>query len=231
MKICTYNIWNSEKNFNIRLELLVKEINDNNTDIIALQEVKDDTTFNYIKAKSTFENGIYYKGLGFLSNYDIKLDNTYNEHNNFLLRVSSNNTSFTNIHLDWEKKENRVKGIDAYFDLLEIGNYDNEFLLGDFNDIPEDNIHYDLIMNDFCDIHKDYTHSINKYPMPTLDMLNNPRWRNTKTDEQPSRCDWIMLNTVNSVNIKSATLIGIKEVNSITPSDHYGVMVDIDIEL
>lgn len=231
MKICTYNIWNSDINFETRLDLLIKELNNKKIDIVALQEVKDETTFNHIKTNLNFDYGIYFDGLGFLSNYDIKLNTTYSENNNFLMRVTYKNTSFTNIHLDWEKKENRVKGIDAYFDLLEIDNNDHEFLLGDFNDIPEDNIHYDLIMNDFYDVHKDYTHSTNDLPMPTLDMEHNPRWRNTNTEEQPSRCDWIMLYSSNKVKVTDAKLIGTKEVNGIAPSDHYGVLADVDIEL
>ena len=61
-------------------------------------------------------------------------------------------------------------------------------------------------------------------------MKNNPRWRNIKTDELPSRYDWVILNTVNKYSIKDVKLIGVEETNSKTPSDHYGVLVDIDIE-
>jgi len=231
MKICTFNIWNADTNFNKRLELLVKEISNHSIDILALQEVKNETTFNHIKTKTEFEYGFYYEGLAFLSNYEIKEYEKSNKDNNFILRVVYKDSSFTNVHLDWKNKETRVIGIDTYYDMLEKNAFENEFLLGDFNNIPEDQLHFDLVMSDYTDIHQTYSHSINELPLPTLDMDNNPRWRNHKTDEVPCRFDWIMLNTIKDFNINEVKLVGTEEVNGITPSDHYGIISDIDIDL
>lgn len=231
MKICTYNIWSADTNFNTRLELLIYELKKHEIDIIALQEVKDELTFNHIKNESKFQFGFYYNGLAFLSRYDIKLENTHSEDNNYILRVSYNNTSFTTVHFDWKNKETRNKGLNQYFTMLDNHILDNEFVLGDFNDVPEEQIHFELTMSDFTDLHQTYCHSLNEIPLPTLDINNNPRWRNLDTDETPSRFDWIMLNTDIEYKIRNAELIGTEEKNGVTPSDHYGVLVNIDIEL
>lgn len=230
MKICTFNIWDSETSFTKRLDLLIEEINKNEIDIIALQEVRDEKTFNAIKSKTNFNFGIYYKGLAFLSNFEIKEFEKESSNNNFLLRVVTNDTSFTNVHLDWKTKQNRLFGLDTYFNMLEKNALDNEFVLGDFNDIPEDQIHFDLIMSDYTDIHQMFSHSSNELPLPTLDIENNPRWRKKKTDEDPARFDWIMLNTINTFKIKSVKLIGVEETNGVTPSDHYGVFTEVEIK-
>jgi endonuclease/exonuclease/phosphatase family metal-dependent hydrolase len=231
MRLCTYNIWNSENKFETRLDLLVIELSDKKIDLLALQEVKDEITFKRIKKKLNYNTGIYYNGLGFLSNYDIAFSSSYTDNNNYLLRVTYKNTSFTNVHLDWGKIENRVYGLDAYFTMLETNVFDTEFILGDFNDTPQGKLHHELVMSAFDDVHKTYSHSKNDYPLPTLDTLHNPRWRNNKTKDEPSRFDWIMLNTTTEYSIENTTLIGTKEFNQITPSDHYGVMSDIKIVL
>lgn len=231
MIISTYNIWNANTNFDKRLELLVNEISDKNIDVLGLQEVKDMKTYNYIKDKTGFSYGFYFEGLAILSDFEIKKYETYSEDNNYMLRVVYNDTSFTNVHFDWMKKENRMKGLNAYFDLLDKNALDNEFILGDFNDIADENLHFELIISDYIDLHREYSHTVNELPLATLDIHNNPRWRNIKTDEVPKRFDWIMLNTIREYTLKSVSLIGTKENNEITPSDHYGVMADIDISL
>lgn len=229
MKIATYNIWDDERDFDIRLKLLVKELNKYEIDILAMQEVKNQEVFDYIKIETGYQFGYYFEGLGFLSNIEIKLQKTYSEENNYILRVSAGEVGFTTLHLDWKEQHIRIKGLDAYFDILEEDCLDAEFLLGDFNDVPEDKIHFELIMSEFIDLHQSYAHSINEIPLPTLDMVNNPRWRNQETDEEPCRFDWVMLNTINKFEIKSVFLIGTDEENEVTPSDHYGVLVDIEI--
>ncbi|XMB86078.1 endonuclease/exonuclease/phosphatase family protein [Mycoplasmatota bacterium WC44] len=228
MKICTYNIWNDKTNFDIRLELLVNEINRYELDFIALQEVKDERTFNYIQSKTNFKNGYFYEGLGFLSNHEIIIDKTFNENNSFVQRIIFDNIALTNVHLDWKNEENRIIGIDKVIDYIEENQQEYEFILGDFNDTPDDSIHYELRMDDFQDLYQTYCHKRNVFPKPTLDFENNPRWRNQKVDEVSVRFDWVLLHTKNNFEVKNAYIIGTDETNGIAPSDHYGVVVDVD---
>ena len=231
MKICTFNIWNEEVNFDIRLKLLVKELKRNEIDILALQEVKSIDVFNKIKEETRFLYGYYNDGVGILSKLELEQISSYSENNNYMIRVKHNNTSITNVHFDWKKKENRLSGLEHYFDMLEEVAYENEIILGDFNDIPESELHFELALQEFDDVHQIYSHSINEVPKPTLDILNNPRWRNKETDEDPYRFDWTMINTTNKYTINSVKLIGTEEENEISPSDHYGVLADIDIKI
>ena len=229
MNIATYNIWDSNTNFTTRLELLIIELNKHNIEILALQEVKDIKTFNYIKEESKFPFGFYFDGLAILSKYDIQLQTTYSENNNYLLRVTYNNIAITNVHLDWEKEANRLLGLDQYFGLLEEEIQDTEIILGDFNDIPEELIHFELVSSGFIDTHQEYAHKRNLIPQPTLDIEHNPRWRNTDTTETPYRFDWIMINTESNIEIHNVFLIGTEETNEITPSDHYGLFLEVDL--
>lgn len=228
MKICTYNIWDDTTRSDIRLKLLVKEINKHNIDLLALQEVRDKETFDLIKEQTGFTFGHYYEGLGILSKFDIQLINTHASDNNFLMRVTYEDTSFTNVHLDWKEESNRMNGIHQYFKWLDEFILYDEFLLGDFNSIPESKIHFELLVVEFEDLHREYCHNINEIPLPTLDMVNNPRWRGENTDEEPYRFDWVMLNTEGKYSIKKAGLIGTEEEDGIAPSDHYAVLIDID---
>ncbi len=229
MKIATFNVWNNDKDFEVRLNLLIKELNSIEIDLLALQEVKNHDTFNKIKNETFFDYGYYYDGIAFLSKFQIKMCSTYKDSNNYMLRVVYKDFSFTNLHLDWKHESNRMLCIEEYFKMMELHSLDNEFILGDFNDTPEGKLHFELMLSDFIDLHKEYSHSVNDVPLPTLDIKNNPRWRNINTDEQPSRFDWVLINTVNKYSINDVKLIGVEETKGKTPSDHYGVVVDIDI--
>lgn len=231
MKIASYNIWNDDSNFDRRLKLLLIELKKYDIDILALQEVKNEDTFTRILKQSDFKYGQYYEGLGFLSNYDIKVHNTYSQNNNFILRVVYKDTSITNVHLDWKQESIRLEAIEVFFNMLDEYSLDTEFVIGDFNDIPEEKLHFELVIQDFVDMHREFSHSVNELPRATLDIQNNPRWRNVETQELPSRFDWIMLNTVKEYSIEDVRLIGVEEVDGITPSDHYGVLATIDIEV
>ncbi len=230
MKICTYNIWNSEQNFNQRLKLLLNELNGLDIDILALQEVKSEEVYKHLLTHSNFKYGEYFDGLAILSKTEIRLTNKMEINNSFLMRVVIDGISITNVHFDWENKSNRTLGLDSYFDMIEEHSLDTEILLGDFNDVPEEQLHYELINCDFLDIHQRYAHSKNQLPLPTLDIINNPRWRDEETSEVPCRFDWIMLNTINQLEINNVSLIGVNETKGLTPSDHYGVLTDISIQ-
>jgi endonuclease/exonuclease/phosphatase family metal-dependent hydrolase len=229
MKLCTFNIWNDKTNFEKRLELLIDEINQYDIDIVGLQEVKNKEVLNKIKTETHFAYGFYFDGLGILSKYEIKLDKTYSKDNNYILRTVYNDLGITVVHLDWKALSNRMNGLEAYFDMLEIEMFDTEIILGDFNDNDESELHYELVANDFIDIHQRYSHTFDLVPKATLDTINNPRWKNSTIEEEPERFDWVMVNSMNELEINKVELVGTAEIEGNTPSDHYGILVDIKI--
>jgi endonuclease/exonuclease/phosphatase family metal-dependent hydrolase len=71
MKIATYNIWNNDKDFDTRLDLLVKVIIEANLDIIALQEVRNEEVVKFITSKSSLNHYSWhaYPDCGRIGNY------------------------------------------------------------------------------------------------------------------------------------------------------------------
>jgi endonuclease/exonuclease/phosphatase family metal-dependent hydrolase len=77
MKIASYNIWNSDRDYKQRLEMLTKVIGELDLDIIALQEVRNNDVIQYVLS----ETGLKYfcwqpypdceEGLAILSKYPI----------------------------------------------------------------------------------------------------------------------------------------------------------------
>lgn len=230
MKLLTYNIWEDNKDFSKRKELLIKEINSLDIDYIAFQEVKKLTHLNYIIENTDFKYGYFYEGLGFISKHKLKQTKTFNEDNNFIQRLTYENIAFTNLHLDWRDESKRRKGLSTVIDFIEEDPQVYEFILGDFNSSPESTIHFELLMDDFTDIHKSYCHQTNDVPLPTLDFDTNPRWRGKEDKKEPLRVDWVLLNTEEKFTINNAQIIGTNQTNGKTPSDHYGVLVDLTLK-
>jgi len=255
MKICTYNIWNSDINYNCRLELLLSVINNNDIDILGLQEVRDVDTVDYIKTSCGFEYSFWKKysdceeGLAILSRYPIthsetNWDNKDEIHNSGVMRVvidcNGINIGLTNVHLDYKSALNReIEIVEAMkkIDNNSIGEY--ELILGDFNSYPNSSIYRYLTgqqsLNNhgvsYIDLAVSYSIK-NKIELEvTLDFNNNPRWDDEKTLDVPGRFDWILLKNPypkKSPLLNEVKIIGHERVNGITPSDHYGVFCDID---
>lgn len=255
MKIATYNIWNSNCNFNIRLKLLCKLLVNCNADIIAIQEVKNKEVVDYIKDQCKYEYSLWKKyydqnqGLAILSKYPVVFAETNwekesNVHNSFVLRtiIDYNNKKIgvTNLHLDYESALNRETEIVKAIKMIETYNKsDYELLLGDFNSYTESSVYRYLTgkqslnnhATNWIDLYEIYAAKTGIKPRATLDFFNNPRWDNENVMEIPGRFDYIMLKSpypkknpiLNSVNI-----IGDNRELELTPSDHYGVICDID---
>ena len=255
MRIGTYNIWVSSINFEERLQLLCKIIKKSNADIIGLQEVKDENVVKYIQDYCDFSYSLwerYYdwdEGLALLSNYPILYDITNwkmkkDVHNSFVLRtvIEYNNIKIgvTNLHFDHKSALNREVEIADTIKLIE--KYDEseyEILLGDFNDSPDSSIYRYLTgqqslynhATKWIDLAKSYAVSKQTNPNITLDFLNNPRWDNENVLEIPERFDWVMLKypyPKKNPKLNNVKILGNERVENITPSDHYGVICDID---
>jgi len=255
MRLITYNIWVSDENFDKRLELLCKVLKECDGDVIALQEVRDESVVNYIKAECGFKYSLwrrYYdedEGLAVLSRYPIIHEETNWEegrdvHNSFVLRTVVNcngmKIGITNIHLDYESALNKeIEIVEAVKLIEKYKDSEYEVLLGDFNSYEESSVYRYLtgqqsLMNhaaNWVDLAKSYACTIGTSPKVTLDFNNNPRWDKENAIEVPARFDWIMLKypyPKENPKLKFTDIIGDKREDNITPSDHYGVICDID---
>lgn len=254
MRILTYNIWNSEVNFKQRLELLCNLIIDNEVDIIGLQEVKDESTVNYIKDTCGFEYTFWKKyddceeGLAILSKYPFiskvtNWDLNFDIHNSGVMRTlidyKGTIIGITNTHLDYKSALNRE--IEAVRMIKMIENDDRaeyEVLLGDFNSYPNSSVYRYLTGQQSLDNHAtscidlDYSYCVknNSELKVTLDFNNNPRWDNEDVLDIPGRFDWILLKNPypkKYPKLNKVKIIGNKRIDNITASDHYGVLCDI----
>lgn len=255
MKIITYNIWNSDCNYNDRIELLCTVLRCNGADVIALQEVRDKETVDLISTSCGYKHYVWRKyldceeGLALLSKYPIIYAETNWENgrdvlNSFILRavIEYNNKKIgiTNMHLDYESALSREIEVVNGIKLIEKYEYsDYEVLLGDLNSYPESSVCRYLTgqqsLNNhgttWIDLYKIYTMKVGEKPKATLDFLNNPRWDNESVLEIPGRFDYIMLKypyPKKNPKLISACIIGDKRESNITPSDHYGVMCEVD---
>lgn len=256
MKIITYNIWNSDNNFKIRLEQLCKILINCNADIIGLQEVRNEEIVDYIKNQCNYKYSLWKKyfdeneGLVILSRYPIIFAETNWEsgrtvNNCFVLRIvvdyENKKIGIANIHLDYESVLNRENEIVETVKMIErYEKSDYELLIGDFNSYPESSIYRYLTgqqslnnhATNWHDLYRVYTNKIGVEPKATLDFFNNPRWDNQPVIEIPGRFDYIMLKSPypkETPILNSVHIIGNKRESHVTPSDHYGIMCDLDL--
>lgn len=218
MKIATYNVWNENKNIDIRAEQLIKEIDNVDADIIGLQEVSVDFWTKLI-SNIKYPHHVYFpyqgqnEGLAFLSKHSIgnqfflngsaEYDNSLAL--NIIFEVKGISFSVTNVHLPWDSalaKEKQIVAIDKYIhDQKDKAHF--FILIGDFNCTLSSSVHHYLLgeqtllgceakpyWNDLATAHA----ALNGYDIiPTLDFVTNPRWRGKNTNYVPDTCDRIYI--------------------------------------
>lgn len=256
MKIATYNIWNNDKDFNSRLELLIRVIIEFKLDIIALQEVRNEEVVKFITSKTTLKHYCWQaypdceEGLAIISKYPITFNwnnwgNDMDFHNsgvlNVSMEVSNKKIGITNVHLDYKRALNREFEIVKALRRIEGSKInDYEFILGDFNTYPNSSVHNYLVGGQsllehstaWIDLYDSYSVRTNYNRDITLDFYNNPRWDSEYALDVPGRFDWILLmNPYPSAypHLIEYKVIGDKRVNGITPSDHYGVFCELSL--
>lgn len=254
MKIVTYNIWNNDANYNKRIELLISLLKDEEIDVLALQEVRDDSVVQRIENECKFDYS-YWKeyfdckeGLAILSRYPIisswtNWDDTEDVHNSGVMSVILNidglKIGVTNVHLDYKKSYNREIEIVKAVKKIEELESEYNLILGDFNTYPNSIIHNYLAgqqsifehSTNWIDLADSYAIKYENKAEVTLDFYNNPRWDTEYTLEVPGRFDWIMLKNpypMKSPKLNDFRLIGYERIDGITPSDHYGVLSCIE---
>jgi len=122
MKIGTYNIWNENRNYERRMDLLIELINEKKIDILGLQEVRDEAIVQRIKEECGFKDYFWkqyfdcQEGLAILSNYRLtnrwtNWDGTGDIHNSTLMcvhfEIRDQTIALMNVHLDDVLSTNR----------------------------------------------------------------------------------------------------------------------------
>ena len=252
MKIATYNVWNEKSNMAVRTEQLIQEIIRIDADIIGLQEVLPEF-WEELTKRAGYAYHLYHifqhrgDGLAFLSRYPLEsncfLYNSPEFQNSFALNVIFNangsNFSVTNVHLPWDSVLAREKQIVAVNEYIKQRKDEFNFsvLLGDFNCVDTSSVHRFLIGEQSllgCETIWDdiaSTHAkLNGYNIaPTLDFATNPRWKDDKIKYPGEVVDRIFING-DDYEISNVSIFGtdISLETGLAPSDHYGVLANID---
>lgn len=252
MKIASFNIWNSNQNHDIRMQMLRQKLYELQVDVIALQEVRDEAL---VQKLSTFCDLPFYawkkyedcqEGLAILSKYPISdvvtnRDATRNNHiMSVTLTVDDAKWRITNVHLDWEHAHNKEIGIVEAVEMSEKVNCPYSVMLGDFNAHPISSIHIFLSGQQslqgkstrWIDLAESFARRSGTSCEITMDFFNNPRWRDDFLMDIPERYDWILLKDVYSATTPPLRLIdfsvfGQEEIDGITISDHYGILCEL----
>ncbi|WP_430882508.1 endonuclease/exonuclease/phosphatase family protein [Fusibacter sp. JL216-2] len=256
MKLCTYNIWNHDKNFDKRIEKLIEEINNEDIDILAMQEVRSQNIVKRLVNACDFSHFYWKKyhdcqeGLAILSKYEIvdtwtNWDASTDVHNSGSMIVSIKYNDMIlgvcNVHLDHKNALNREIEIVKAVQATENFQTDYNFILGDFNCTPKASVYAYLtgqwsMLNHgtkWIDLGQSYASLKGQPPGVTIDYYNNPRWDKKVVLDIPARFDWIFIESPYPKphpELKSYKVIGKQGAENITPSDHYGVTRVLDFE-
>jgi len=245
VRIATYNIWNDES-LPRRLPLLIDTIRKTDADIIALQEVPSSV---YDAAAPLYPHSAYAQhpgedeGLAILSRYPIirrKWLHGTADALHVLIDADHKQISLANVHLPWQSILAREKQIVALSNDLGAVEADHRFLLGDFNGSGESSVHRYLVGDQsllgsecapvWIDIAGNFAKLHGIAHPPTLDTIENPRWKGKNALYAPQTMDRIYLrDSWNAGSIDHAAVFGTEIVpqTGLCPSDHYGVLADI----
>lgn len=251
MRIATFNLWNNPTLWSKRIESICATVKMIKADVLALQEVKTHVEGEQgisVAEQIAYETGYPFcvflaypdspdEGLAVLSNIPLETNDAIWHHeveeaNYCAMRVTfqagGHAFGLTNVHLNWRSpviREAQVRAIREWIG----GGERYELLCGDFNDNPQSEIYRDLTAHRWIDVATCHRGG----DEPTLDYGHNPYLKQDSLQKQPARYDWILLrhDEGNVPLISSVDVFG-KTSDSITdvlPSDHYGVLLDLDI--
>ena len=157
--------------------------------------------------------------------------------------------SVTNVHLPWDSvlaKEQQIVAVDKFIH-AQKDNANFFILLGDFNCALNSSVHHYLLgeqtllgceskpyWNDLAGAHA----ALHDYAIaPTLDFVNNPRWRGKNTVYVPDTYDRIYVmesfNWDYTFSLHDVRIFGteVSQKTGYAPSDHYGVFADVEFNL
>jgi endonuclease/exonuclease/phosphatase family metal-dependent hydrolase len=161
LRIATYDIWNSKRNWARRLAAIVEELAALDADVVALQEVPVEVSpglsiDGFLRELTAYPHVLHLpypgpadkrewpEGLAFLSKLPIEdvrvnSDDGQPTENSWAGRIVVNWAGrwlgVTNVHLDWRHAASRERHIVRIVrDLIDAGPADLDLLCGDFND-------------------------------------------------------------------------------------------------
>lgn len=150
----------------------------------------------------------------------------------------------TNVHMDYQSILNREKQIINICEWGQEPDSDFYIITGDFNSDEHSSIYRYLTGRQSLSNRETNWHDLTRLFMdsrtsalPTLDFINNSRWKGKPNLESPMYCDWILLRTIDSMLQKTPLVTGggmfgknpivNNGTNIFHASDHYGQFVDI----
>lgn len=247
MKIASYNIWNSDRGFPKRLNQIIDEINSLEADILCLQEVSQERLEVILQGTHyTFDYSVEQEGivgeLAILSKHPIlfKAEGKYALIS--VIEYQGIKLSIANLHLPYDRiKEREDEIIKVESDVLGV-EADFSFILGDFNCSEHSSVYRFLSSDVTLNGHECHTYWIDlalvaeerhdiKREM-TLDLMHNPRWKTGNVCDCSARVDLIFMhdcfpNDYPAMQAYRYFGKSVDEETGLSPSDHYGVMVDL----
>lgn len=257
MRIATYNVWNENKGIGDRIGQILDEIRKVSADLIALQEITPKFYQDFLSNLPEYpysEFGKYTaeeEGLAILSKYPFG-DSTFlhtdeNYANscalNVVININNMKIAVTDVHLPWNSikvKEEQIVAIDR-FCCEQKAAVDYSVILGDFNCGINSSVHRFLTGEQtiygneakpyWYEVSSIYAARKGQELLPTLDCVNNPRWKGKEATYAPENFDRIYVMDIrNGYRFDQVELFGteVSPVNNLCASDHYGVMADIE---
>lgn len=257
MRIATYNVWNENKGIGDRRRQIIAEILNTGADLIALQEITPQFYRNFLLKLSPYPYSEYGKymneeeGLAVLSRYPfaastfLHTDEKYANSCalNVLLCVNDMRISVTDVHLPWDsakKKEEQIVAIDLFCN-EQKERIDYCIVLGDFNCGINSSVHRFMTGEQtingneakpfWYEVSGVYAAVKGQALAPTLDCINNPRWKGKEATYAPENFDRIYVMDVrNGYRFDRVELFGTKvdPESGLCASDHYGVAADVE---
>lgn len=147
--------------------------------------------------------------------------------------------SISNVHLDYRHALNREIEIMKLTEYIGQLKTDYNIMLGDFNTYPSSSVHGYLTGRNslngksarWIDLGEAYSARAKTELDVTIDFFGSPRWQNEHVLDIPGRFDWILLENpypMEYPRMSDYRVIGKTPVKGITPSDHYGVVCQLE---
>lgn len=256
LRIATYNIWNDDAGQDKRAEKILNEIYKARPDVVGIQEVTRNFYEQDLSKDKIYPYSCFYaysgeeEGLAILSRIPL-MEETFLHHfekyacSNALNVVVQKNgllISITNVHLPWDsvkKQEKQIVAVDRFIHAQEeadfyvlLGDFNgnmnssvNRYLLGDQTiDGEESNLYWNDLQTGYC-VRKGIE------LVPTLDFINNPRWRGQETISVPMVADRIyVMESWDDIDMNELSIFGteVYRDTQMCASDHYGIVVELE---
>lgn len=247
MRIASYNIWNSNKGVPKRIKQIINELNRINADIIGLQEVdKERLSMILDETDYKYHFDVEQAGLGgelaILSKYPIIMKDNGKYSLIAVVNYNGIHIAIADIHLPYDstlQREQEIISVESNIQKLEA---DFRFILGDYNCSENSSVYRFLSSDTTLNGNECNTYWIdlalvaeernNTNREMTLDLMKNPRWKSGNVCDCSARVDIIFMHECfprDFPTLNEYIYFGksIDEETELSPSDHYGVLVDL----